>query len=277
MNTNCVNSTQGLTDELADTLDFITHESVERERYELQSGPAYHFAPSRREFVAVVGAGLVITVCGNRAMAQRPGRVRGQGQSRRTNISQRLHIGEDGKVTVMTGKVEVGQDARTQMGQATAEELGISLDQVQVLMGDTELCPNDGGTFGSGTTPRTIPQVRMAAAAVREVLLDLAASSLGAKRDDLTMLPAGVVSDGHGKKISIAQLVKGSSAADKLDAPVDPNVTVHRVEQWTVLGTSPHKLGAESVVTGTKQYPSDIRQPGMLYGKVLRGPAPAQL
>ncbi len=93
--------------------DYITNEHVEEERYELQVGPCYRFSPNRREFVAVVGAGLLISVSTAGARAQQRGGRRGGQQTEPTNLSERIHIGQDGIVTVMTGKVEVGQDART--------------------------------------------------------------------------------------------------------------------------------------------------------------------
>ena len=77
----------------------------------------------------------------------------------------RLHIGEDGRVTLMTGKVDMGQGSRTLLTQVVCEELGIPASQVTVVMGDTARVPDDGGTFASLTTPQTVPAVRAAARA----------------------------------------------------------------------------------------------------------------
>ena len=119
---------------------------------------------SRRDFIQVLGAGLLITV-GGVTDAQR-----GRQGRRATPIATRVHIGEDGTITVMTGKVELGQGARTEVTQAAAEELRVAVDQVQVVMADTDLVPDDGVTAGSRTTPQTIPAVRRGAAAARDVL-----------------------------------------------------------------------------------------------------------
>ena len=63
-----------------------------------------------------------------------------------------------------------GPGARTELALAAAEELRVPLDRVRVMTADTDLTPNDGTTAGSGTTPRTVPAVRKAAAAARELL-----------------------------------------------------------------------------------------------------------
>src|SRR6185369_16644715 len=124
-------------------------EFTEPERYELHEGPFYHFQVSRREFVQVLGVGVLISVAVPSIFAQRAPRGGGGGP---TNLAQRLHIGADGTVTVLTSKVEVGQGSRTQLTQAAAEELRVSIDRIRLVMADTELCPDDGGTAGSGTT-----------------------------------------------------------------------------------------------------------------------------
>jgi ABC-type antimicrobial peptide transport system permease subunit len=98
-------------------------EFLEPERYELREGLHYRFQVNRREFVQVLGAGLVVSTAIGNAVAQRRGRDRGS-----RILSERLHLGTDGNVTVLTGKVEVGQGSRTQLTQAAAEELRGSLN-----------------------------------------------------------------------------------------------------------------------------------------------------
>lgn len=126
----------------------------EPERYELREPPAYQFDPGRREFLFIAGSGLLICLAAGDAEAQ-------------TGRGTRLQIADDGVVTVFTGKVEVGQGSRTQIAMAAAEELGIPLEKIRVVMADTSLVPNDGITAGSRTTPSTVPAVRKAAAAAR--------------------------------------------------------------------------------------------------------------
>jgi isoquinoline 1-oxidoreductase len=260
------------TDLLEDVFDDVEFDEVER--YELREGPAYHFDTDRREFVQVLGAGLLIAVSSSAARAQQRGggRGRGRGGARAERVSERFHIGEDGVVTVMTSKVEVGQGSRTQITQAAAEELRLPVEQIRVIMADTELCPDDGGTAGSRTTPSTVPAVRAAAASARELLLGLAADRLQADRASLAIQDGAFVDRTSNKRLTLADLAKDEGFLSELDAAPPANATIARVEEWKVLGTPVKKVGGEEVVTGAAQYPSDIRREGMLYGKVLRSP-----
>jgi CO/xanthine dehydrogenase Mo-binding subunit len=247
-------------------------ELLEIERYELRAAPAYRFDANRREFVGVLGAGLVIAVGARAASAQR-----GDRRGRRWDyespekLSERFHIGEDGVVTVMTSKVDVGQGARTQITQAAAEELQLPIEQVRLIMGDTELCPDDGGTAGSRTTPATVPRVRRSAALARELLIAMAAEKLAVDREDLKFEQGEFIATGD-KRLTLADLAKDDSLGKKLEASPQDDVSVRRVEEWKVLGTSAPKVQSEAVVTGAAKYPSDVTLPDMVYGKVLRAP-----
>jgi CO/xanthine dehydrogenase Mo-binding subunit len=256
------------------TRDLLTDEPIEDERYELLTGPYYDFTHNRREFVGVLGAGILIAVTAPHAIAQqsegRPGGFDRGGQN--AKIADRLHIGVDGTVTVLTGKVEIGQGARTQVCQAAAEELRLQPANVHVIMGDTELCPNDGGTSGSGTTPRTIPSIRAAAAVARRVLVELAAEKLHADASSLNVQDGRIVDPKSNRSLSYAELAKDETLKSKLDRVVGSDVSIVLAERWQVLGTSPGKTGAEQIVTGSHRYPSDIVRPGMRYGRILRRP-----
>ncbi len=138
---------------------------------------AYDFGLTRRSFVKFLGAGLLIAVR-LPAVAQEEGGGRrggGFGGSGARNLAARIHLGKDGSITVLTGKVEGGQGSRAELSQAAAEELGVPLAAIQLLMADTDLVPDDGGTFGSMSTPRTVPPIRRAAAAARHLLTEFAA------------------------------------------------------------------------------------------------------
>ncbi|MGB2823712.1 MAG: molybdopterin cofactor-binding domain-containing protein, partial [Phycisphaerae bacterium] len=115
----------------------------------------------------LLGAGLLITTTGGVAAGQR----RSRGSSGARTVAARLHIGQDGAITVMTGKVEVGQGSRAQLTQAAAEELRVPVERVRLIMADTALVPDDGITAGSRTTPSTVPAVRRGAATARRLLV----------------------------------------------------------------------------------------------------------
>ena len=91
------------------------------------------------------------------------------------DLASWLHIDEKGQVTGYTGKTEIGQNIRTSLAQAIAEELRVPLERVTMVMADTDLVPYDAGTFGSQSTPRMAPQLARAAATAREMLIDRAA------------------------------------------------------------------------------------------------------
>src|SRR2546426_83167 len=158
------------------------------------------------------------------ALAQESGR-RGFGGRAPQDVSAWLHIGEDGVVTVYTGKVEVGQNARTALSQVVAEELRVPLASVRMVMGDTQLVPPDGGTVGSGTTPNMSPQLRRAAATAREMLVDLAAEQWKVERASLVAGDGKVTnketkeSSGYGKLTKGQKLTKTVSGEASLTPP----------------------------------------------------------
>ncbi len=251
-----------MSDEAFDQLE------LEIERYELREPMDCLIKPDRRLFVQAAGTGLMLV-----AAAGHPTQThaqRGRTARRDEFLSERFHLGEDGSVTVFTSKVEVGQGSRTQLTQAAAEELGIAVERVLLVMADTKLCPDDGGTAGSRTTPSTVPRVRNAAAAIRETLAAHAAEKFGVKRAQITV-EDGVFRAGAQQQLTLAELASDKSLRDKLTtASSDANAPVAAVSDWRVLGTSVKKVNSRDVVTGAAVYPSDVVRPGMLYGKVLR-------
>ena len=159
---------------------------------------------TRREFFAIVGGGIVVILIPDDSDAQESGggARRGMNQRMPEQVSAWLHIAEDGSVTVYTGKVEVGQNARTSLTQAAAEELHAPIASIQLVMGDTALTPFDMGTSGSGTTPNMWPQIRKASAAAREMLIDLASQKWTVDRAAITVADGKVRA---GERVSAGQ------------------------------------------------------------------------
>lgn len=183
-------------------------------------------------------------------------------------LSSWLHVGANGYVTVFTGKAEVGQNIRTSLSQIVAEELRIDISRIIMVLGDTDLTPYDRGTFGSRSIPYMGPTLRKAAATARELLIDMAATSLKADRAGL-VVENGSVKDRSGRSIGFGDLTKGETFVK----PVNDNVQVTPIEQWKIAGTSVPKINGTSFVTGRHKYTSDMKIDGMVYGKVLRAPA----
>jgi isoquinoline 1-oxidoreductase len=180
-----------------------------------------------------------------------------------------LHVAENGEVTVYTGKVEVGQNTRTSLTQAVADELRLPVAAVHLLMGDTEHVPYDRGTFGSRSTPDMAVRLRRAAAAAREALIEMAAEQWESDRSALVVADGKVTHAETGQSFTFGELTHGQP----LTRPIGDGPPVTPADAWTVAGTSVPKVDARGFVTGAHRYASDVARPGMLHGKVLRPPA----
>ena len=240
---------------------------LEPERYELSVRPPYRFEVGRREFFKIFGAGiLIVAVMKNSNALQESGNSRRPDESLPAEIRAWLHIGENGDVTVYTGKVEVGQNIRTSLSQGVAEELHVPMSKIQMVMGDTQLTPFDMGTFGSRTTPTMSPQLRRVAGAARELLIGLAATQWQIDRKRLVTADGKVTDTETKRSVEYAALVKGQEFTQTIsedDFFIPP-------AQWTVQGQSLPKVDGRDFVTGKHRYPSDQVLPGMLHGKILR-------
>jgi isoquinoline 1-oxidoreductase len=244
---------------------------LEPERYELRAAPPYRFDLDRRDFFKFLGAGVVVvSVLKPAIIAQESGGGRRRGESLpQQQIDAWLHVGENDRVTAYTGKVEVGQNIRTSLSQAVAEELHVPIDRIEMVMGDTQLTPFDMGTFGSRTTPTMNPQLRKAAAATREILIGLAASQWKADRQQLVASDGKIVDPKNGRSLEYSALLKGQQITQSIsaDQPLIP------ATDWKVAGQPALKIDGRDFVTGRHRYPSDQKLPNMLFGKVLRPPS----
>ncbi len=210
----------------------------------------------RREFFQALGAGIAVGLAANEPVISQ-------------EVGAWIHIAADGAVTVFCGKCEMGQNIRTSLAQAVAEELRAPVESVNMLMGDTALTPYDAGTFSSRTTPFMAPQLRMAAAAARELLIEMAARKLQVEPASLEAEDGEIRHLTSGTSISFGDVARGQ----KLLKTIRPDVALRPASEWTVAGTSVPKSGARNFVTGGHRFPSDTTRPGMLFGKVLRPPS----
>jgi isoquinoline 1-oxidoreductase len=225
----------------------------------------------RRQFLKVTGSGIVLYfVLGDLwALAQEGGArpVRG---SLPTDFNAFLRIGPDGRVDCYTGKIEMGQGIYTSLAQELADELDVPMESVHMVMGDTELCPWDMGTFGSVSTSVFGQALRRAAAEARAVLVELAAEQLKTPAVRLAT-DNGAVFDKEDKKnrVTYAQLAQGK----KIERHATGRVAVKTPAQFKVMGKSVTRWDARSKVTGVAQFAGDVRLPDMLYAEILRPPA----
>ena len=187
-------------------------------------------------------------------------------------LSARFHFADDGTIGVFSGKVDGGQGARCELAQAAAEELRVPLSVIRMTLGDTGTCPNDGTTAGSGTTPRTVPAVRQAAAAVRQLLVESTAKKWQVEPNDVEVHDGKLVHAASKRSTSYVEAAKDEELAKELAKPAASGAKVTPVPQWKTLGTEQKAPAARDKVTGRHAYPSDLQRPGMLYGRVLRSP-----
>jgi isoquinoline 1-oxidoreductase len=232
----------------------------------------YHFDVDRRGFIQLLGAGVLITVTGGVAEAQRRG-PGGAGSGRRQTVSTRVHIAKDGLITVMTGKIEAGQGARAELTQSAAEELRVPAGRVRMVMGDTALCPDDGTTAGSQTTPRTVPVIRAAAAAARNLLVAIACERWKVDRAAVEVRDGAITNPATKQTITYTDLAQTEDLAKAFEQAIPSDVAVTPVKEWKVLGTPLARPNRRDLVTGAHRFASDIERPNLLYGKVLRPPS----
>lgn len=247
---------------------------MERERYELREPSLHHFNLVRRDFFKLLGAGMLVACVLKETSAFQESGARARGESMPKEIGAWLHIGENGVVTVYTGKAEMGQNIRTSLSQAVAEELHFPIDKIEMVMGDTQLTPFDMGTFGSRTTPTMNLQLRKVASAARDSLTELAAKQWNRDSKDLYAENGRVVERANlhkrgARTIEYAALVKGQQLTQTIPAedPLAP------ASDWKIAGTAVPKVDGRDFVTGRHRYPSDQTLPGMLHGKILRPPS----
>ena len=244
-------------------------ETVARELEQHEApGTLHRFDVDRRGFLKLLGGGLLVCAAAPVAVAvaqESGGRARNLPEPPK-DIAAWLHIGKDGRITVFTGKVEVGQNIRTSLAQQVAEELRVPVELITMVMGDTDRVPYDMGTFGSRTTPYMAPLLRQAAAAAREAVLDLAARRWSTERASLVTEDGRVVRPATRQSLSYGELTKGQS----LVRLVDPQPALTAPAAWKIAGRRIGKVDGRAFVTGEHEYASDISLSGMLHGKVLR-------
>ncbi len=235
---------------------------------DFSSSPESPLLPSvdRRDFLKLVGGGIVISVTVPSLWAQREGGRRGQPLPEDFNAF--LRIGQDGSVTGYTGKVELGQGLITSLAQMLAEELDVPYERVTMVMGDTDLCPWDMGTFGSMATRFFGPPFRAAAAEAKAVLVELAAEHLGVPKDRLKTEGGVVLEIGGRKKVLYSELAKGKKILRHVKG-----TPVEKPTEFTLVGKPLPRRDSVEKVTGRAQYAGDIPMPGKLHARILRPPA----
>ena len=219
---------------------------------------------TRREFlkrIGLLGGGIVVYVSvGDPASWAQPP----------ADFNVFFRIGTDGRITCFTGKIEMGQGIITSLAQMLADELVVPLTSVDMVMGDTLLCPYDRGTFGSLSTPYFGVTLRQAAAEARTVLVQMAAEKLKVPSQRLRINDGHVIdSQNSSRQVTYAQLTGGKI----IERRMKQSVALLPASQRKISGKAAGRLDARQKVTGEARYSGDVRLPGMLYAAILRPPA----
>uniref|UniRef100_UPI0035625037 xanthine dehydrogenase family protein molybdopterin-binding subunit n=1 Tax=Lutibacter sp. TaxID=1925666 RepID=UPI0035625037 len=221
---------------------------------------------NRRKFLKTLGKGIIV-IFSLSELSLLQGWSQNSASEKELDFNAYIHIKEDGRVNCYTGKIEMGQGIITSLAQVVAEELEVSINMVDMIMGDTELCPYDAGTWGSLTTRFADPVIRAAAAEAREILLKLASEHFNEPIENL-VLTNGIISIANDETntVSYATLTKGKKIVETLKN----KPSIKKAEDFKIIGKPVISTDAIAKVTGKALYSADIKLPGMLYANVIR-------
>lgn len=184
-----------------------------------------------------------------------------------------LNLHPDGSVTMLTGKVELGQGILTALTQIVADELDVSLASIKVISGDTSLTPDEGVTSGSLSIQDSGTALRFACAEVRSMLLEAAAVKLGSPANSLTTENGVIKAAINGSptlSIKYVQLLGDVNYARTATARITPkSSTAHKL-----IGSELQRRDIPGKVSGKVVYVQDLRLPRMVHARVVRPPAP---
>ncbi len=180
-----------------------------------------------------------------------------------------LHIAADDRVTIFTGKVELGQGVLTALAQIAAEELEVPLTGIRMVSGDTALTPDEGYTSGSQSIEFGGTALRFACAEARALLIETAAAKLSVPSAKLRTA-RGVIRAADGRQLTYGQIAQSGLFHRAATAQTPPKSAARH----EIVGTPVPRLDIPSKVTGGASFVQDLRLPGMVFGRIVRPPGP---
>jgi nicotinate dehydrogenase subunit B len=179
-----------------------------------------------------------------------------------------LLVGQEG-VTAFNGHVDLGTGVATALSQIVAEELDVPMGEVTMVLGHTQLAPDQGPTIASETIQVAAMPLRQAAAQARHFLLGLAAEALGAPQADLRIENGVIIAGQAGnRRVRFATLLEGRQHRLELD----PTAQVKASSTYRIVGQAVPRTDIPAKADGSFTYVHDLRLPGMLHGSVVRPP-----
>jgi CO/xanthine dehydrogenase Mo-binding subunit len=173
-----------------------------------------------------------------------------------------------GRVTVLTGRVELGQGVLTAIAQMAADALDVSLARITVRSGDTAATPNEGYTAGSQSIQSGAMALRQACAEVRALFMAAAARKLGCDASALTVHDGAVLRGGAPTAEDYWTL------APHVNLAVAANGAAEATTDFKTVGTSTARLDLPDKIFGAPAFIHDIQMPGMRHARVVRQPNP---
>ena len=185
-----------------------------------------------------------------------------------------LRIAADGTVTLSPGKCEIGQGIQTALAQIAAEELDVALERVHVVTVDTSYSPDEAYTTGSRSVEHSGAAIRMAAAEIRSILVDLAADELDVDSDRIDVLDGTFMVDGRASRLGYRDVVKDRTLARNASGTAAPK----SIDDYRVVEKSAQRIDIPGKAFGETSFLQDLRFDGMLHARVVRtGQADAKL
>ena len=185
---------------------------------------------------------------------------------RHPGINSWIEVLANGNVRIFTGKSELGQGIRTAIAQVAAEELDLEMENVEVILADTERTPNEGYTVGSGSIEQSAMAVRFASAAARMKLVELASKKLNVPSEEIIITNGKVYTKNGRNPLTFADLLDGKQITDN----VPSNVTLKPREKYKLVGKAVPRDDIKAMVLAKQEYVQDLRFPGMVHARVIR-------
>ncbi|HEY5278322.1 MAG TPA: molybdopterin cofactor-binding domain-containing protein [Pseudolabrys sp.] len=174
-----------------------------------------------------------------------------------------------GKVTVLTGRVELGQGVLTAMAQIAADELDVSLARIAVHSGDTAATPNEGYTAGSQSMQSGGVALRQACADIRALFIAAAAKRLGCGANELSVRDGALLRNGAPTGEDYWTLTPHVSLAVEATGAG----TSKPVCDLAAVGSNTPRLDLPDKIFGAPTFIHDMRLSGMRHARVVRQPS----
>lgn len=184
------------------------------------------------------------------------------------DVAAWLSFDDGDRVTVRSGKVDIGQRVSAAVALVAAEELDVDPARIRVADRVTGEVPDEGYTSGSRSMEMSAQAVRLAAATARRHLLERAAGQLGTDAASLEVSDGLIRVPNTNRGVSYWDLAGGQA----MDIPVDPDVIVKTPDAYRVLGKVHEAPILKGLVTGANRFVHDMSMPGMLHARVVRPP-----